>query len=79
MPAIFSKPFTDSLWILVIFNWGTMDSQARIAGALGGRAAEQLVFGTNQVTTGRRKTGEKCGSQVAKVLLRHTICDDRNS
>lgn len=26
--------------------------QARIAGALGGRAAEQLVFGTNQVTTG---------------------------
>ena len=27
-------------------------SEARIAGALGGRAAEQLVFGTNQVTTG---------------------------
>ena len=26
--------------------------KARIAGALGGRAAEQLVFGTNQVTTG---------------------------
>eukprot|EP00438_Fugacium_kawagutii_P026198 Skav206693 [mRNA] locus=scaffold1764:142489:159539:+ [translate_table: standard] len=26
--------------------------QARISGALGGRAAEQLVFGTNQVTTG---------------------------
>ena len=28
------------------------DIKARIAGALGGRAAEQLVFGTNQVTTG---------------------------
>ena len=27
-------------------------AQARIAGALGGRAAEQLVFGTDQVTTG---------------------------
>eukprot|EP00435_Cladocopium_sp_Y103_P016196 s2090_g4.t1 len=26
--------------------------KARIAGALGGRAAEQLVFGTGQVTTG---------------------------
>merc|ERR1719377_41870 len=26
--------------------------KARIAGALGGRAAEQLVFGSNQVTTG---------------------------
>ena len=27
-------------------------SQARIAGALGGRVAEQLVFGASQVTTG---------------------------
>lgn len=26
--------------------------QARIAGALGGRVAEQLVFGASQVTTG---------------------------
>merc|ERR550532_2156321 len=26
--------------------------KARIAGALGGRAAEQIVFGTSQVTTG---------------------------
>lgn len=32
--------------------WDFPRQQARIAGALGGRAAEQLVFGTNQVTTG---------------------------
>ncbi|CAJ1341586.1 unnamed protein product, partial [Effrenium voratum] len=31
------------------------NAQARIAGALGGRAAEQLVFGTDQVTTGATK------------------------
>lgn len=29
-----------------------LKSQARIAGALGGRVAEQLVFGASQVTTG---------------------------
>merc|ERR1719453_73640 len=30
----------------------TSTFKARVAGALGGRAAEQIVFGTSQVTTG---------------------------
>ena len=37
-------------------------TEARIAGALGGRAAEQLVFGSNQVTTGERDSPSRLWS-----------------
>jgi len=55
---------------LTIFQRGRSTTnqtwQARIAGALGGRAAEQLVFGTNQVTTGH---GDDCGSGDPPVMF----------
>lgn len=38
--------------MVFIFIFAQLISEARIAGALGGRAAEQLVFGSGQVTTG---------------------------
>ena len=38
--------------------------QARIAGALGGRAAEQLVFGSGQVTTGAGGDLQQAGNRM---------------
>ena len=43
--------------------------EARIAGALGGRAAEQLVFGTGQVTTGAGGDLQQAGGDGAEVTV----------
>ncbi len=49
---------------------------ARIVGALGGRAAEQIIFGTPEVTTGASSDLQ----QVCKGLLgpRKPLCNTRN-
>ena len=50
--SLVSQNPSKATWHLVTFFFLGPTPQARISGALGGRAAEQLVFGTDQVTTG---------------------------
>ena len=47
---------------------------ARIVGALGGRAAEEIIFGDTEVTTGASSDLQQVTSMAKQVLLNKDHC-----
>jgi cell division protease FtsH len=43
---------------------------ARIVGALGGRAAEEIIFGENEVTTGASSDLQQVASMAKQVIIK---------
>ena len=47
---------------------------ARIVGALGGRATEQVVFGDAEVTTGASSDLQQVCASVPSLVVSHVVC-----